>query len=81
MAKLSAKEQKALETLQAKAEAPDAPSIGKQLSVSINLGNKDEVELAKKYGFLPGDDDEEDGEEEDDDTDDSPVRRGFFDAK
>ena len=76
---LSAAEKKMLEKLQAKAEEPDPPQIARSLTASINLGNKDEVALAKKYGFLPPDDDDEDdtgGDE--DEADDAPKRKGYF---
>lgn len=80
MAKLSPKKQALLEQLQAESEAPERPSIGKSVQVIINLGNKDEVEMARKYGFLDdGDDDVDTDDDDDDDADDAPVRKGFFD--
>lgn len=73
MAKLSAKEQKALEALQAKAEAPDAPAINRSANISMSY------EQAEKLGIL---DDllgsEEEPEEEEDTDDKPPVRKGFF---
>jgi hypothetical protein len=77
MAKLSQEEQNLLKKLQAKAEAPDAPEIGKSLRADINLGDPEQVKLAKKYGFLPPDEDEseEEGSEE---PDEKPKRRGYF---
>lgn len=81
MAKLSKREREMLEQLQAKAEAPERPSVAKSLSVSINLGNKEEVALAKRYGFLDDDDDDDDDSDDDDDDkdkEDTPRRRGYF---
>ena len=80
---LSKDEQKMLKRLQAKAEEPDPPAVGRTLSASIDLGDEKQVAAAKKYGFLPPDDD--DGDDDDDDDDDDadadhpPRRRGYFD--
>lgn len=81
MAKLDEKESKLLEKLLAKRDAPDAPSVGKTLNVSIDLGDPDQVARAQKLGLLDGfDDDDGDGDKggDDDDGDEPPRRRGYF---
>lgn len=78
MAKLSADEAKALKALQAKAEAPDAPSVARALNVSIDLGDPEQVARAVKLGLLdPFDEDDGDGDG-DGEGDDTPKRRGYF---
>ena len=67
-----------LEQLQAKAEAPDAPAVGRNLNVTLDLGDKEQVAAAKRYGFLPPDDDDDDDDDADDDADDAPRRRSYF---
>lgn len=77
---LSEKEKKMLAALQKKAEEPDAPPVGKSISIHLDLGNADQVAQAKKYGFLPNDlDDEEEEEEKEEET--TPRRRGYFPEK
>lgn len=81
MAKLSKEEQAALRRLQEKAEAPEPPSVARSLTASINLGNPEEVKLAKRYGFLPADDDDDeqdDTDQGDEEGDETPKRRGYF---
>lgn len=81
MAKLSKEEQTLMDRLKAKMEAPDAPSVGKMLSATIDLGDSAQVALAKKFGFLNDDDDDDDssdGKDGDDDDDDGPRRSGYF---
>lgn len=79
VAKLTAKEAELLKSLQAKVEAPDEPSVGRNINVSFDLGDEKQVAMAKKFGFLPSDDDDDDGDDDgDDDADDAPKRRGYF---
>ena len=83
MAKLSDAEQKLLDKLNAKREAPDAPSIGKTLNVTIDLGDPEQVKTAQRFGLLDGLDDDGDGDGDgkggdDDDGDEPPRRRGYF---
>ena len=77
---LSAKEKQLLERLQAKVDEPDAGPIGKTLNATIDLADKAQVALAKKFGFLPDDieDEEEEDKPEEKPTDDAPKRRGYF---
>lgn len=84
---LSADEQKLLKRLQRKSEEPDAPPVGKSLSISVDLGDEKQVERAQKLGLLggllggPDDDDTDDDDDDntdDDDDDDTPRRRGYF---
>ena len=78
---LSAKEKQLLERLQAKVDEPDAGPIGKTLNATIDLADKAQVALAKKFGFLPDDIEDEEEEEkkpEEKSTDDAPKRRGYF---
>ena len=85
MAKLSEKEKALLESLQAKAEAPDAPAIGRSISAHVDLGDEKQVALAIKHGFLTADEVEELNEGEGDDTgkegNETPTRRGYFGDK
>lgn len=81
MAKLSDKEKALLEKLQAKAEAPDAPAVGRNLNVTIDLGDPKQVALAIKHGFLGSDDIEDDDDDDagsDNGGEDTPRRKGFF---
>ena len=81
MAKLSKKEADLLKSLQAKAEAPDAPPSQRVLNVSIDLGDPAQVERATKLGLLDGiedDGDEGAGDEEEEEADDGPKRKGYF---
>lgn len=75
---LSEKEQRLLQQLQEKEKAPAAPSGSRNLNVSIDLGDPEQVARAVKLGLLdPFDDD--DGDDGDDDAgDDTPKRRGYF---
>lgn len=79
---LSASEKKMLERLQAKAEEPDAPPVGRTLNASIDLGDPKQVALAQKFGFLTADEVEDDIDGDDDNDDDkgdeTPKRRGYF---
>lgn len=77
---LSAKEKKLLANLQKKAEEPDAPPVGKSISINLDLSNADQLKLAKQYGFLPADDvdDDDDDDGDEDADDDTPKRRGYF---
>lgn len=79
MAKLSKAEQKMLERLQAKSEAPDAGPVSRTLRANIDLGDPEQIKRAQRYGFLDPDDDD-DGDEEDDETqeEETPKRRGYF---
>jgi hypothetical protein len=68
-----------LEALTEKSKQPDAAPVGKSLTAHVNLSNKEEVALAVKYGFLPGDDDDDADDDEDDDApEETPKRKGFF---
>ena len=68
-----------LERLQAKAEEPDPPAVGRTLSASIDLGDEKQVKLAQRFGFLPSDDtDDDDGDTGGDDGDETPKRKGYF---
>ena len=80
MAKLSKEEMTLMERLKAKMEAPEAPSIGRQVIAHVNLGNADEVSLAKKLGFFPDDDDDDD-DDDGDGEEETPRRGGFFGDK
>lgn len=78
---LTAKEKKALEALQRKAEEPDPPAIGRSATFNIDLGDKEQVSLAQRLGLIPGDDDADDDADEDgsdDEGDETPKRRGYF---
>lgn len=72
-----------LERLTKKAEEPDAPAVGKSVSVHVDLSDAKQVALAVKHGFL-GSDDLDDDDDDDDDTDkkddddDTPKRKGYF---
>lgn len=84
MAKLSDKEQALLKSLQAKAEAPDAPPIGRSINATIDLGDPKQIELAIKHGFLTADEVEElqeegEGDGEAENGTETPKRRGYFD--
>jgi predicted nucleic acid-binding protein len=86
MAKLTDEESKLLKRLTDKQKAPDEPSIGKSLNISIDLGDEAQVARAQKLGLLAaftGDDDDENDDDDkgggnDDDGSDPPKRRGFF---
>lgn len=70
-----------LKALQEKSEAPDAPSVGRSISVQIDLGDAKQVALAQRHGFLDPDEDESDKEAPEGDTkdaDEKPKRRGYF---
>jgi hypothetical protein len=87
MAKLSDSEQALLDKLNKKVEAPDAPSVGKSISATIDLGNADQVALAIKHGFLTADEvkeikeGEEEGESGDKKVASKPRRPGYFKDK
>lgn len=82
MARLSKKEEAMFKALQEKMEAPDAPSIGRSVNVTIDLGDPKQVARAIKMGLLDNDEDddtEDDGAGgDDDDSDDTPRRKGYF---
>lgn len=84
MAKLSDEEAAALKKLQEKQKAPDGPSVGKSINVSIDLSDDSQVARAIKHGFLSPEEVEEDkkkgdGDDDDDaDTDEAPTRKGYF---
>lgn len=79
MAKLSKKEQEALEALQAKAEAPERDTSNTRLNFSIDLGDEAQVARAAKLGLIDlGEDDDDDDKDKDDDDSDPPRRGGFF---
>lgn len=67
-----------LAALQKKAEEPDAPPVGKSVSITLDLGNAEQVKQAKRYGFLPADLDDEEEEETPDEEEETPKRRGYF---
>lgn len=75
---LTDEEKKLMAKLQKKAEEPDAPPVGKSVNVIVDLKDKAQVAMAKKFGFLPDDDDEEEESEEEEEVDDKPKRRGYF---
>lgn len=87
---LSSKEQKLLENLLKKKDEPERPEPGKNLNISIDLGDDKQVEKARRLGLLDwimGDDDDDDDDDKktddddddsDDDDDDVPRRRGYF---
>lgn len=86
MARLTPDEEKALKALKRKQEAPDEPTIGKSLNITVDLGDEKQVERAQKLGLLSmfasddtdTDDDDTDTDDDDTDTDDTPRRKGFF---
>lgn len=78
MAKLSSDEQKMLKQLQAKAEAPDEPAIGRSIRVNIDLSDDNQVKRAIKWGLLPADEDEEETDGGEEEAEETPKRRGFF---
>lgn len=80
---LSDKESKMLANLLKKKDEPDAPAIGRNVNVSIDLGDDKQVERAHKLGLLSGlfdddDDDDDDKNDDDDDDEETPRRRGYF---
>lgn len=87
MAKLSEEEQKALDDLTAKRDAPDEPNGGgvsrvENVNMTIDLGDDLQVKRAVRAGLLPKsyleDDDDGDGDDGDGDgdgKDDQPRRR------
>lgn len=78
MAKLSDKEQQMLKALQAKAEAPDEPSVGRSIRVTLDLGDPEQVKRAQKYGLLPADDDDDEPAPTNEPEDGAPKRGGYF---
>lgn len=81
MAKLSEKEAAALKRLQEKAEAPDAPSVGRSINVNVDLSDPKQIALAIKHGFLTPDEVDELEEEETgngEEGEETPRRKGFF---
>lgn len=90
MAKLTDDEQKALEQLLAKQEAPDEAQAGgdhRVLDIHIDLGDEAQVKRAQRLGLLKlfedegGDEDEASDGEDEVEPDDPPRRRGYFPAK
>ena len=83
---LTSDEQKLLKKLQRKAEEPDAPAVGRSVNVSVDLGDEKQVRYAHKLGLLSGlfdsDDGGDDGDDDgDDDDEETPKRRGYFNAE
>jgi hypothetical protein len=83
VAKLTAEEQAQLDALLGKKKAPERTRPNHTLSVSIDLGDPEQVKRAQKLGFLDPDEDEEgaadEGDDEDEDAgDEIPKRRGYF---
>lgn len=81
MAKLSAAEQKALDKLIAKSEAPDTSPSSRAVSFSVDLGDEKQVGLARRLGLIDDSDDDDDAGDDDeggDDEDGTPKRRGYF---
>lgn len=82
---LTEQEKAMLDRLSKKANEPDPPPVGKSVTAHINLGNKDEVELAIKHGFLTADEAADLGNEgtgddggKGEEGDEKPKRRGYF---
>lgn len=90
MARLSEEEQSLFKRLKEKMDAPEAKPVTRSVRANIDLGDPEQVKLARKLGFLdPEDDDDEDekgkgkgkgkGKDDDDDEEDeTPRRRGYF---
>ena len=81
MAKLTDDEANMLKKLMAKREAPDAPAVGRSISVSIDLGDEAQVRRAQRLGLLDSDEAESNGAEAEGESegDEKPKRRGYFD--
>lgn len=85
MAKLTEEEAAKLAELQAKSEAPDeepAGGVGRVVNYNVDLGDPEQVGLARKLGFLPADEEpaaaEGDEEAEEESEAEEPRRAGFF---
>lgn len=86
MAKLTADEQKLLDELAAKRDAPDEPEqkgSGRVMNVTLDLSDESAVARAIKLGWIDppaaGDDDDDKGDDDKgDDGDEPPRRRGYF---
>lgn len=61
MGKLTEEEAKQFEALERKRKAPDPEPIGRHVNFSVDLGKKDQVELARKLGLIGDSDDGSNG--------------------
>lgn len=77
---LTDKEQRLLEKLTQKANAPERAPAGRTVNFSIDLGDAKQVALAIKHGLLDADEVEDDSDD-DEDPEDTPKRGGFFGDK
>lgn len=78
---LTDQEKATLEALSKKAKEPDAPPMGRNVSVSIDMGDAEQVAKAQKWGFLPPDEEPAEGGEGGEGgagDEDPPKRGGFF---
>lgn len=73
------------ERLKAKMDAPEARPTERSIRANIDLGDPNQVKLARQLGFLDPEEDEEEekskkgkGKEEEEETDETPKRRGYF---
>ena len=78
MGQLSKDEQKMLKQLQAKAEAPDAPPVGRSVTAHVDLSDPKQVSLAQRFGFLSADDEDDDDDDDAQEDEETPKRKGFF---
>lgn len=75
---LTEKEKEMLERLTAKSKEPDAPPIGRSLSVHIDMGDEKAIARAQRFGFLAPDEDDDGDGDGDGDGEETPKRRGYF---
>jgi hypothetical protein len=77
---LTADELEALSKKKRAAEKAGKPVSAHSLNVSVDLGDPDQVKLARKLGFLSAEEEEKAEEEEEatDDDDEKPARGGYF---
>lgn len=78
MAKLSKEDQEALDALNAKLEAPDEPPMGKSVTYMVDLGDKDQVAMAKRQGWLRDEEPEQESTEDEEPEEETPRRKGYF---
>lgn len=75
---LSDEERATLRALQRKEKEPAAAPVGKVVNVTVDLGSKEQVDLAIKHGFLTADEVAQDQGEEEEEADEAPRRPGYF---
>jgi len=85
MGKLSEEEQSALDQLLAKRDAPDEdkPGTNRVINMHVDLGDKEQVKLAHKLGFLDlGEEESEEESTEEESGEEEPApkpkRSGYF---